>query len=157
MIGVAMIALMLAGGLSYSLALVFLVVMIVSWMLERTKWQLPERIGLAIVLLSIPLFYVDWQYQKFLGEPVIGFVPSDYQMAVTSINLGRPLVLSDPHSRIAQEIRRVTKTVVTGQMVAREEPQPRRTMWNSLFKREPASSRTPNKMKLQVSGPDVSL
>src|SRR6201988_117767 len=70
MIGVAMIALMLAGGLSYSLALVFLVVMIVSWILERTKWQLPERIGLAIVLLSIPLFYVDWQYQKFLGEPV---------------------------------------------------------------------------------------
>ena len=69
MIAVAMLALVLAGGLSYPLALAFLVVMIVSWNLEGTRWQLPERYGLAIVLLSIPLFYVDWQYQKSIGEP----------------------------------------------------------------------------------------
>jgi protein-glutamine gamma-glutamyltransferase len=69
MIGVAMLALVLAGGLDYGLALTFLVIMIVSWKLEGTRWQLPERYGLAIVLLSIPLFYVDWHYQKGLGEP----------------------------------------------------------------------------------------
>jgi pilus assembly protein CpaE len=97
------------------------------------------------------------QVEKFLGEPVIGFVPSDYQMAVTSINLGRPLTISDPHSKIAQEIRRVTKTVVTGQVAAHEDPQPRRTMWNSLFKRESDSNRTPNQMKLQVSSTEVGL
>src|SRR5215470_4533401 len=70
MIGVAMLALMLAGGLSYGLALLFLILMIVCWNLEDTKWQLPERVGLGIVLLSIPLFYADWQYQKSTGEPV---------------------------------------------------------------------------------------
>src|SRR5689334_3158408 len=70
MIAVAMLALVLAGGLSVGLALVFLVVMIGSWLLENTKWQLPERYGLAIVLLSIPLFYADWHYQKAAGEPV---------------------------------------------------------------------------------------
>jgi len=69
MIAVAMLALVLAGGLSTGLALLFLVVMIVSWMLENTRWQLPERYGLGIVLLSIPLFYLDWQYQKAMGEP----------------------------------------------------------------------------------------
>ena len=69
MIAVAMLALVLAGGLSVPLALGFLAVMIVSWMLENTKWQLPERYGLGIVLLSIPLFYFDWQYQKAIGEP----------------------------------------------------------------------------------------
>ena len=69
MIAVAMLALVLAGGLSPLLALVFLGVMVGSWMLENTKWQLPERYGLGIVLLSIPLFYIDWQYQKALGEP----------------------------------------------------------------------------------------
>src|SRR5512132_1406438 len=69
MIGVAMLALVLAGGLSVGLSLVFFVVMIGSWMLENTKWQLPERYGLAIVLLSIPLFYLDWHYQKAMGEP----------------------------------------------------------------------------------------
>ena len=69
MIAVAMLALVLAGGLSYPLALLFLAVMVVSWNLENTRWQLPERYGLAIVLLSIPLFYADWQYQKAIGEP----------------------------------------------------------------------------------------
>lgn len=69
MIGVAMLALVLAGGLDYALALAFLAVMIISWKLEGTRWQLPERFGLAIVLLSIPLFYLDWHYQKQLGEP----------------------------------------------------------------------------------------
>jgi transglutaminase-like putative cysteine protease len=69
MIGVAMLALVLAGGLDYGLALAFFVVMIVSWKLEGTRWQLPERFGLAIVLLSIPLFYFDWHYQKTIGEP----------------------------------------------------------------------------------------
>ena len=70
MIAVAMLALVLAGGLSYGLALLFLLVMVASWFLEETKWQLPERIGLGIVLLSIPLFYLDWQYQKAIGEPI---------------------------------------------------------------------------------------
>src|SRR4029079_17771402 len=69
MIGVAMLALVLAGGLSAGLALVFFVVMIAGWLLENTKWQLPERYGLGIVLLSIPLFYLDWHYQKATGEP----------------------------------------------------------------------------------------
>ncbi|HEU4767280.1 MAG TPA: DUF3488 domain-containing protein, partial [Pyrinomonadaceae bacterium] len=69
MIAVAMLALVLAGGMSYGLALVFFIVMVVSWNLEGTRWQMPERFGLAIVLLSIPLFYVDWQYQKSIGEP----------------------------------------------------------------------------------------
>jgi protein-glutamine gamma-glutamyltransferase len=69
MIAVAMLALVLAGGLSYPLALLFLLVMIGSWLLENTKWQLPERFGLGIVLLSIPLFYLDWQLQKNIGEP----------------------------------------------------------------------------------------
>jgi protein-glutamine gamma-glutamyltransferase len=70
MIAVAMLALVLAGGLDYWLALGFLVLMIVSWKLEGTRWQVPERIGLGIVLLSIPLFYFDWHIQKNLGEPV---------------------------------------------------------------------------------------
>ncbi len=69
MISVAMLALVLAGGLSFSLALCFVVVMGLSWKLEDSRWQLPERIGLGIVLLAIPLFYVDWKYQNAIGYP----------------------------------------------------------------------------------------
>ena len=97
------------------------------------------------------------QVEKFLGEPVIGFVPSDYQMAVTSINLGRPLVQSDPNSKIAQEIKRVARTIVTGQIAVHEDPQPRRTVWNSLFKNKTSSNQAPNKMELQVSSTEMSL
>jgi pilus assembly protein CpaE len=91
------------------------------------------------------------QVEKFLGEPVIGFVPSDYQTAVTSINLGQPLVQSEANSKIAQEIRRVARTIATGAIRVTEEPQPRRTLWNSLFKREQ------NQLELQVSTNDLSL
>jgi pilus assembly protein CpaE len=77
------------------------------------------------------------QVEKFLGEPVIGFVPSDYQTAVTSINLGRPLVHSDPNSKIALEIRRIARTLTGGgAMPIMEEPKAKKTLWNSFFKRE---------------------
>ena len=68
MITVAMLVLALAGGLHPVLGGVFVVVMITAWKLEGTKWQLSERMGLLIVLLSIPLFFLDWQYQRMVGE-----------------------------------------------------------------------------------------
>src|SRR6267142_5639079 len=77
------------------------------------------------------------QVEKFLGEPVVSFIPSDYQTAVTSINLGQPLVHSDSNSKIAQEIRRIAK-VIGGGVVVQEEPKPRRAFWNSFFKRNAA-------------------
>ncbi|HEX8175687.1 MAG TPA: AAA family ATPase [Pyrinomonadaceae bacterium] len=78
------------------------------------------------------------QVEKFLGEPVVGFVPSDYQVAVSSINLGQPLVESNPASRIATEIRRIA-AAVTGEPAHAEEPQAeRRNFWSALFRRERA-------------------
>lgn len=67
LVAVAMLALTLAGGLHFVLAGLFVVVLVVAWKLEGTKWQLSERVGLAVVLLSIPLFFVDWQYQQAVG------------------------------------------------------------------------------------------
>src|SRR6266536_932180 len=75
------------------------------------------------------------QVEKFLGEPVVGFVPSDYQTAVGSINLGTPLVLSDASSKITQEIRRISETMAVG-VAPIEDAKPRRAVWKSLFKRQ---------------------
>ena len=74
------------------------------------------------------------QVEKFLGEPVIGFIPSDYQTAVTSINLGCPLVQSDSDSKISVEIKRIAQTIA-GSEIPIEESKPRRAIWSSLFKR----------------------
>ncbi len=60
----AMLALTLAGGLHLGLAFAFVFLLVVAWKLEGTKWQLSERVGLVIVLISVPLFILDWQYQK---------------------------------------------------------------------------------------------
>jgi pilus assembly protein CpaE len=79
------------------------------------------------------------QVEKFLGEPVVGFVPSDYQTAVNSINLGTPLVQSDSTSKIALEIRRIAQTVATG-VAPLAEPKPRRAFWSSFLKRQPVAT-----------------
>src|ERR1044072_3384793 len=86
------------------------------------------------------------QVEKFLGEPVIGFVPSDYQTAVGSINLGTPLVQSEPGSKIALEIRRIAQQMELG-VAPIDQLKQRRPFWASLLKKQSAQ---PN-FKLQAS------
>ncbi|HEX3281585.1 MAG TPA: AAA family ATPase [Pyrinomonadaceae bacterium] len=80
------------------------------------------------------------QVEKFLGEPVIGFVPSDYQTTVNSINLGTPLVKSDPNSKIAHELRSIAEKIQQNVESPVEQAKPRRSLWNSFLKRD-ASTR----------------
>src|SRR5215212_7079474 len=86
------------------------------------------------------------QVEKYLGEPVIGFVPSDYQQAVGSINLGTPLVQAEPTSKIALEIRRVAQQLSLG-LAPIDENKQRRPFWAGLLKKQSAQ---PN-FKLQTS------
>ena len=67
MVASGALALAVAGGMSLMLAAAFASVMIIAWGLEGTRWQLPERVGLVVVLLSLPLFYFDWKYQTSIG------------------------------------------------------------------------------------------
>jgi hypothetical protein len=67
MIACGALALAVSDGLSGVLAALFGVVLVIAWKLEGTKWQLPERIGLVVVLLSLPLFYLDWQFLSGSG------------------------------------------------------------------------------------------
>jgi pilus assembly protein CpaE len=83
------------------------------------------------------------QVERFLGEPVIGFVPSDYQTAVGSINMGQPLVQSDSSSRLAQEIMRITRTILGGSVVVIEEHQQRKGIWDRFFGGDRAESSRP--------------
>ena len=93
------------------------------------------------------------QVEKFLGEPVVGFIPSDYQTAVTSINLGQPLVKTDAACKISQEIKRIARTIASGTVPVAEDETPKRKLWDSIFKREGP----PNKLEFQASSTDFSL
>ncbi|HEV8186676.1 MAG TPA: AAA family ATPase [Pyrinomonadaceae bacterium] len=86
------------------------------------------------------------QVEKFLGEPVVAFIPSDYQTAVGSINLGTPLVQAEPTSKIAMEIRRIAEQMSLG-IAPIDHSKQRRPFWASLLKKQSAQ---PN-LKLQAS------
>jgi pilus assembly protein CpaE len=80
------------------------------------------------------------QVERFLGESVMGYVQSDYRTAVNSINLGRPLVESEPNSKIAAELRQIT-AAVTGAPTAGPAAEARGGLLGSLFRRKTESAR----------------
>ncbi len=76
------------------------------------------------------------QVERYLGESVMGYVQSDYRTAVSSINLGQPLVEAEPNSRITGEIRRIAAgisgmTAASSNNAAEE----RKGLFGSLFRR----------------------
>ncbi len=76
------------------------------------------------------------QVEKALGEPVIGSLPADYQTVVKSINIGTPLIKSDPGSKVAKEIKRVAQALSAGTgQVAEAKPQ---RSWSFFLKRQTA-------------------
>lgn len=79
------------------------------------------------------------QVERFLGERVMGYVQSDYRTAVNSINLGKPLVESEPNSKIAAELRQIT-AAVTGAPAAAPPAEARGGLFGSLFRRKAESS-----------------
>jgi pilus assembly protein CpaE len=95
------------------------------------------------------------QVERFLGERVAGFITSDYQTAVNSINLGQPLVHSEPNSKIAHEIRRVA-AAIAGVEVLAEVDSSKKSIWNSLFKKnEPAASARLNPASQEILKPSI--
>ena len=78
------------------------------------------------------------QVERFLGERVAGYVQSDYRTAVNSINLGQPLVASEPHSKIATELRQIAARF--GGPAQPAAPEQRRGLLGSLFRKEKAVS-----------------
>ncbi len=88
------------------------------------------------------------QVERYLGERVTGFITSDYRTAVNSINLGRPLVESEPQSRIAAEIRQIAAAIAgNGNAPARtpsSEPEgERRGILSTLLRRRDKSANAP--------------
>jgi pilus assembly protein CpaE len=83
------------------------------------------------------------QVEKFLNEKVVGFISSDYQTAVNSINLGQPLVQSETSSKIALEIKSITRQIL-GDSAQMTDEQPERVgLWKSLFRRHAAQTPQP--------------
>jgi protein-glutamine gamma-glutamyltransferase len=61
-------SLFVSGSIGVLSAIFFLVVLIIAWFLENSRWQISERIALGMIFLAIPIFYLDWKFQLFGGE-----------------------------------------------------------------------------------------
>jgi transglutaminase-like putative cysteine protease len=61
------LTLAITGGIGPLLAALFFLVLLLAWRLEGSRWQLSERAGLIVVLVSLPLFYLDWRYLAIGG------------------------------------------------------------------------------------------
>lgn len=68
MLGCATLMLLVSGGIGVALFAAFVALLIVAWKLENTKWQISERVGLVVVIFSLPLFYLDWKILAYTGE-----------------------------------------------------------------------------------------
>jgi pilus assembly protein CpaE len=92
------------------------------------------------------------EVERFLGERVMGFVQSDYRTAVNSINLGQPLVESEPASKIAAELRQIAAAVSgsTTAVAVPAAPSPGRNLLGSLFRRQPKNKVTANALGLRA-------
>lgn len=62
MVACGTLCLAVSGGMGLGLTAAFAALMALAWTLEDGRWQLSERVGLIVVLLSLPLFYLDWQF-----------------------------------------------------------------------------------------------
>lgn len=93
------------------------------------------------------------EVERFLGERVMGFVQSDYRTAVNSINLGQPLVVSEPASKIAAELRQIAATLsgATGVGAPPVVAAARRNLLGSLFRRQPKRTGSPAALDLGAS------
>src|SRR2546423_2457876 len=74
MIACGVLALAVAGGVGAGLAALFATVLVVSWKLAGTRWQMSERAGLFVVLLALPAFYLDWNFQRGVAADAAGQV-----------------------------------------------------------------------------------
>lgn len=64
--GVALIALFTlftAGSIGFINLNFFFLIIVLAWFLEGSRWQVSEKVGVGVIFLILPLFYLDWKYQ----------------------------------------------------------------------------------------------
>ena len=60
------LALWISGTFGAVESVLFVAVMIGAWFLEDSRWQISERIGTALIVLALPVYYVLGRYQFFV-------------------------------------------------------------------------------------------
>ena len=68
----------------------FIAVMIGAWFLEDSRWQISERVGTALIVLALPVYYVLGRYQFFdlsISETMLPSFLARVILSLTAIKL----------------------------------------------------------------------
>ena len=68
----------------------FVTVIIAAWFLEGSRWQITEKIGTALIVLALPLFYLVWKFQLislYGSETVLHGILARMILSLTAIKL----------------------------------------------------------------------
>jgi transglutaminase-like putative cysteine protease len=56
------LSLFVSGGVGFVFAVGFLLLLGAAWFCEDSRWQLSDRLGTALVMFAVPLFYLVWRF-----------------------------------------------------------------------------------------------
>ena len=56
-------ALWISGTFGFIVTGSFLAVFVMAWFLESSRWQIGEKVGTALIVLALPVFYGAWYFQ----------------------------------------------------------------------------------------------
>jgi len=68
----------------------FLVIMLVGWRLEDSRWQINERLGTVLIVLAIPVYYLLWRFRFFdfaSSEAMLPGILARLILSLTAIKL----------------------------------------------------------------------
>ncbi|MEO6051361.1 MAG: transglutaminaseTgpA domain-containing protein [Pyrinomonadaceae bacterium] len=68
----------------------FIAVMFAAWFLEGSRWQISEKVGTALIVLALPVFYLFWRFQIVTstgGETWIAGISARMILSLTAIKL----------------------------------------------------------------------
>jgi protein-glutamine gamma-glutamyltransferase len=65
------LTLWVSGSFGIVITFLFIASVIGAWFLEKSRWQLSERLGTILIFILVPLFYIGWKYH------LLGFSTTD--------------------------------------------------------------------------------
>ncbi|MDQ3633129.1 MAG: DUF3488 and transglutaminase-like domain-containing protein [Acidobacteriota bacterium] len=57
------LSLFFSGGVGIIIFSLFILLTVTAWFLEDTNWQISEKMGVILIILVIPFFYLDWKFK----------------------------------------------------------------------------------------------
>lgn len=84
------LSLWVSGTFGIAITGLFLCIVVAAWSIEKSKWQITERVGTVLIVLAMPAFYLGWRSGLFVfsgSETAIAGILARMILSLTAIKL----------------------------------------------------------------------